>query len=170
VVTWALDGRTKTMEQLVWIAWLVIGIGLIIAEVFTLSFFMLWFGIGALAAALAAMFGAPFILQFAIFAIVSVALTAMSRTIFAKYLSHDDENTLKMGIDALPGQIGTVTDASRGALHEGAVKVYGSTWTAFPIDGETMLEEGEKVEVVSIKGSSIYVRPVKRELPGWRSE
>ncbi len=158
------------MDQLVWIAWLVVGIVLIIAEVFTLSFFLLWFGIGAIAAGLAAMFGAPFILQFAIFAIVSIALTALSRTIFSKYLSHSDENTLKMGIDALPGQIGTVTTASKGALHEGAVKVYGSTWTAYPVDGETLLEEGEKVEVVSIKGSSIFVRRVTNELPEWRSE
>lgn len=157
------------MDQLVWIAWLIFGIALIIAEVFSLSFFLLWFGIGAIAAALAAMFGAPFIIQFAIFAIISVALTAMSRTIFSKYLSHSDENTLKMGIDALPGQIGTVTTPSMGALHEGAVKVYGSTWTAYPVDGETLLEEGEKVEVVSIKGSSIYVRRVTNELPEWRS-
>lgn len=158
------------MDQLVWIAWLVIGIALIIAEVFTLGFFLLWFGIGALAAAVAGMLGAPFIIQFAVFAGVSIALTAMSRTIFAKYLSHSDEDTLKMGIDALPGQIGTVTVPSKGALHEGAVKVYGSTWTAFPIDGESLLEEGEKVEVVSIKGSSIYVRRVTKELPGWRAE
>lgn len=158
------------MDQLVWIAWLVVGIGLIIAEVFTLGFVMLWFGIGALAAALAGMLGAPFVVQFAIFAVVSVALTAMSRTIFARYLSHSDENTVKMGIDALPGQIGTVTAASKGALNEGAVKVYGSTWTAFPVDGETLLEEGEKVEVVSIKGSSIYVRRVTNDLPEWRGE
>jgi membrane protein implicated in regulation of membrane protease activity len=156
------------MDQLVWIAWLVIGVGLIIAEIFTLGFFLLWFGIGALAAAAAGMLGAPFIIQFAIFAVVSIALTAMSRTIFSKYLSHSDEDTVKMGIDALPGQIGTVTVASKGALREGAVKVYGSTWTAFPIDGETLLEEGEKVEVVSIKGSSIYVRRVTNELPEWR--
>jgi membrane protein implicated in regulation of membrane protease activity len=156
------------MDQLVWIVWLVVGVALIIAEVFTLSFFLLWFGIGALAAALAAMLGAPFIFQFAVFALVSVALTAMSRTIFAKYLEHGDENAVKMGMDALPGQIGTVTGASKGALHEGAVKVYGSTWTAYPIDGETTLEEGEKVEVVSIKGSSIYVRRVTNELPEWR--
>jgi membrane protein implicated in regulation of membrane protease activity len=156
------------MDQLVWIVWLVVGVALIIAEVFTLSFFLLWFGIGALAAALAAMLGAPFIFQFAVFALVSIALTAMSRTIFARYLEHGDENAVKMGMDALPGQIGTVTGASKGALHEGAVKVYGSTWTAYPIDGETTLEEGEKVEVVSIKGSSIYVRRVTNELPEWR--
>lgn len=157
------------MDQLVWIAWLVVGIGLIIAEVFTLGFFLLWFGIGAVAAAVAGMLGAPFVVQFGIFAVVSIALTAMSRTIFAKYLSHSDENTLKMGMDALPGKIGTVTTASQGALREGAVKVYGSTWTAFPVDGESLLEEGEKVEVVSIKGSSIYVRRVTDELPEWRS-
>ncbi len=158
------------MDQLIWIGWLIIGVGLIIAEVFTLGFFLLWFGIGALAAALAGLLGAPFILQFAIFAVVSVALTAMSRTIFAKYLLHNDENVVKTGVDALPGQIGTVISASKGALNEGAVKVFGSTWTAFPIDGETVFEEGEKVEVVSVKGASIYVRRAKREIPEWRGE
>jgi membrane protein implicated in regulation of membrane protease activity len=156
------------MDQLAWIMWLVLGVVLIIAEVFTLGFVLLWFGVGALAAAGAAMLGAPFLLQFVVFAAVSIALTALSRTIFSKYLSHSDENTLKMGVDSLPGQIGTVTIGSHGALNAGAVKVYGSTWTAYPNESDTVLVEGEKVEVVSIKGSSIYVRPVSNELPEWR--
>jgi membrane protein implicated in regulation of membrane protease activity len=156
------------MEQFAWIFWLVLGIALIIAEVFTLGFVLFWFGIGAIAAAFVGLMGGGYLLQFLAFAIVSVALTAMSRTIFAKYLSHSDENTVKMGVDSLPGQVGTVTIASKGALNEGAVKVYGSTWTAFPIDGETALTEGQKVEVVSVKGSSIYVRPIVNELPEWR--
>ena len=156
------------MEQAAWILWLVLGVGLIIAEVFTLGFVLLWFGVGAVAAALVGLMGGGFLLQFLVFAIVSVALTAMSRTIFAKYLSHGDGDLVKMGVDSLPGQIGTVTLASKGALKEGAVKVYGSIWTAFPEDGETELAEGEKVEVVSVKGSSIYVRRVVRELPDWR--
>jgi membrane protein implicated in regulation of membrane protease activity len=158
------------MEQLTWIAWLVIGIGLLVAEIFTLSFFLFWFGIGAIAAAVVAMMGFGVVWQFAAFAIVSGALTAMSRTIFSKYLSHDDDHTLKMGIDSLPGQIGTVTMPSKGALNEAAVKVYGSEWTAFPVDGESELAEGEKVEVVSVKGSSIYVRRMTRELPGWKQD
>lgn len=158
------------MEQAAWILWLVLGVILIIAEVFTLGFVLLWFGIGAVAAAFVGLLGGGFLLQFLVFAIVSIALTAMSRTIFAKYLSHRDEDTLKMGIDSLPGQIGMVTIASKGAMREGAVKVYGSTWTAFPIDGETELTEGEKVEVVSVKGSSIYVRRVVSELPEWRGD
>ncbi len=155
------------MEQFTWILWIVLGVVLIIAEIFTLGFVLFWFGIGALAAALANWLGFGFALQFLIFAIVSIALTAMSRTIFAKYHSHDEQGALKMGIDALPGQIGTVTSASKGALQEGAVKVYGSTWTAFPIDSSTPLVEGEKVEVVRVQGSSIYVQKT-RELPEWR--
>jgi membrane protein implicated in regulation of membrane protease activity len=156
------------MEQAAWIFWLVLGVGLIIAEVFTLGFVLFWFGIGAIAAALVGILGGGFLLQFFVFAIVSIGLTAMSRTIFAKYLPHRDE--VKMGVDSLPGQIGTVTVASKGALKESAVKVYGSTWTAFPVDGETELTEGEKVEVVSVKGSSIYVRRMLTELPEWRSD
>lgn len=154
------------MEQFAWILWIVLGAILIIAEIFTLGFVLFWFGVGALAAALAGWVGLGFGLQFLVFAIVSIALTAMSRTIFVKYLPQN-EDALKTGIDSLPGQIGTVTIGSKGALQEGAVKVYGSVWTAFPVDDETPLVEGEKVEVVRVQGSSIYVRNTKQLLE-WR--
>ena len=162
----------KEMEQLAWILWVVLGVGLIIAEIFTLGFVLFWFGIGAFIAALVGFLGFGVGWQFLAFALVSVVLTAMSRTIFLNYFSTADGNDIKMGIDALPGQIGTVSAGSKGALHEGAVKVFGSTWTAFPIDEETPLIEGEKVEVVEVKGSSIYVRKIAgaKELPEWRSE
>ena len=158
------------MNQIAWIIWLVLGVVLVVAEIFTLGFVLLWFGIGAFAAALAAMAGANLVTQFLVFAVVSVGLTAMSRTIFANYLSHRDEDTVKMGVDSLPGQIGTVALPSKGALREAAVRVYGSTWTAFPADGESEFVEGEKVEVVSVKGSSILVRRIVDELPGWRKD
>ncbi|MCY7344935.1 MAG: NfeD family protein [Pyrinomonadaceae bacterium] len=158
------------MEQLAWILWIVLGVALIIAEVFTFGFVLFCFGVGALAAALVGGMGFGLTLQFLTFAVVSIILTIMSRTILAKYFSPSDENTLKMGMDALPGQIGTVTTASRGALQEGAVKVYGSTWTAFPVDNETALIEGEKVEVVRVQGSLIYVQRMEnsKKLPEWR--
>jgi membrane protein implicated in regulation of membrane protease activity len=122
------------MEQLAWILWIVLGVALIIAEIFTFGFVLFCFGIGAFAAALAGALGLGLALQFFIFAVVSIVLTVMSRTIFSKYFSPDDDDAIKMGMDALPGQVGTVTIGSRGALQEGAVKVYGSTWTAFPVD------------------------------------
>lgn len=164
--------RLQKMEQLAWIFWGILGVALIVAEIFTLGFVLFWFGIGAFVAALLGFLGFGFIWQFLAFALVSITLTAMSRTIFANYFSHDDENSIKTGVDALPGQIGTVSTASRGALNEGAVKVFGSTWTAFPIDEEMPLIEGEKVEVVQVRGSSIYVRRIsaEKQLPDWRKE
>lgn len=162
----------ESMEQLAGILWAILGMALIIAEIFTLSFVLFWFGIGAFVAAILGFFGFPFLVQFLAFAVVSIALTAMSRTLFAKYFRHGDKDLFKSGVDALPGKIGTVTIASQGTLYEGAVKVFGSTWTAFPIDGEMPLLQGEKVEVVEVKGSSIYVRRLsdEKELPEWREE
>jgi len=156
------------MDQIAWILWLVLAVGLIIAEIFTLGFVLFWFGIGALTAAVVGFLGLGLGWQFISFAVVSIALTAMSRTIFARYLPHNDGKGMRSGIDSLPGMIGTVASASKGALNEAAVKVYGSTWTAFPLNGESVLIEGEKVEVVEVRGSSILVRPVRDELPEWR--
>ena len=156
------------MDQAVWILWLILGVALMIAELFTLGVVLCGFGLGALAAAAVGFVGLGFAWQFMAFAVVSIGLTAMSRTIFLRYLPVGDGHAVRSNVDSLPGQVGTVTIPSRGAMLESAVKVYGSTWTAYPVDGETELIEGEKVEVVEVRGSSIYVRRVTNELPGWR--
>ena len=152
-----------------WIVWTVLGVILIIAEVFTPGFVLLWFGVGALSAALAGLLGlASLPLQFLIFALVSVLLTAASRTIFAEYFTRTQQDKgLKTGVDALPGQVGTVVTSSQGALNQGAVKVYGSTWTAYPVEGEEPLEAGERVTVERVQGASIYVRRLGH-IPEWR--
>ncbi|HEV7699728.1 MAG TPA: NfeD family protein [Pyrinomonadaceae bacterium] len=165
-----LQGIIFVMDQFAWVLWLVLGTALIIAEIFTLGFVLFWFGLGAIAAALVGFLGGGIAAQFLTFAVVSVALTAMSRTIFAKYLPHGVGNTIKTGIESLPGKVGTVAEASQGALNEAAVKVFGSVWTAYPVDGDTALTKGEKVEVVEVRGSSIFVRKVTKELPGWKTD
>ncbi|MDT4969815.1 MAG: hypothetical protein QOJ64_4552 [Acidobacteriota bacterium] len=146
-----------------WILWTVLGVVLIVAEIFTPGFVLLWFGVGALAAALAGLVGISSLpLQFLIFALVSVALTAASRTIFVNYFSREKSGSdLKTGVDALPGKVGTVVSSSKGALGEGAVKVYGSTWTAYPAEGEEPLEAGERVAVERVQGASIFVRRIE---------
>ena len=157
------------MSEWFWVLWCILGAILIIAEIFTTGFVLLWFGIGALLAALASFVGIDsLVIQFLIFAGVSIALTAASRTIFINYFSRDKtEPGLRSGVDALPGKVGTVVSSSKGALNEGAVKVFGSTWTAYPAPGEQPLEAGERVCVESVEGASIYVRRVGGE-PDWR--
>jgi len=159
------------MANYLWIFWALLGAVLVVAEVFTSGFVLLWFGIGALAAGLAGLLGVhSIILQFLIFAIVSIALTAASRTIFVNYFSREKSGgDLKSGVESLPGKIGTVVSSSRGAMHEGAVKVFGSTWTAYPAEGEEPLEAGDRVEVTRVQGASIYVRRIGTA-PDWRGK
>lgn len=157
------------MSEYAWILWVVLGVILIVAEIFTPGFVLLWFGIGAIVAALAALVGVGYPLQFLLFFVVSIALTAASRTIFTRYLMRGPQEGggYKSGAESLPGQVGMVVAASQGALSEGAVKVYGSTWTAYPAEGEEPLEAGERVVVESVRGASIYVRRASAE-PEWR--
>jgi membrane protein implicated in regulation of membrane protease activity len=156
-------------DSIVWILWVVLGVVLIIAEVFTPGFVLLWFGIGALAAAFASMLGLGLGLQFLTFILISTALTALSRTIFVNYFTREGgEHGLKSGAAGMPGQVGTVVTSSRGALDEGAVKVFGSIWTAYPAEGEPPLEAGDRVVVERLQGASIYVRRADT-LPDWRA-
>ena len=156
-------------EDWVWILWTILGVILVIAEILTPGFVLLWFGVGALAAALAGFLGAGLAAQFVLFIAVSTLLTALSRTIFVNYFAGRGEaGGLKTGADSLPGQVGTVVGSSQGALNEGAVKVYGSTWTAYPAEGEPPLEAGDRVVVERLQGASIYVRRAGA-LPEWRS-
>jgi membrane protein implicated in regulation of membrane protease activity len=159
------------MESYLWIFWAILGAVLVVAEIFTTGFVLLWFGIGALAAGLASLLGVHSIIaQFLIFAVVSIGLTAASRTIFVNYFSREKTGgDLKSGVESLPGKIGTVVTSSRGAMHEGAVKVFGSTWTAYPDDGEEPLDAGDRVEVTKVQGASIYVRRIGAG-PDWRGK
>ena len=157
-------------ENWTWILWTILGVVLVIAEVFTPGFVLLWFGVGALAAALAAFLGAGLAAQFFLFIAVSAALTALSRTLFVNYFGGGEEEPdgLRMGAASLPGQIGTVVTSSQGALNEGAVKVYGSVWTAYPAEGEEPLEAGDRVVVERLQGASLYVRRADA-IPEWRA-
>ena len=159
------------MSDWFWVLWCILGAILIVAEIFTSGFVLLWFGIAALVAAFAGLLGVDSLaLQFLIFAVVSIALTAASRTIFINYFSREKTGqSLRTGVDALPGKIGTVVSSSKGALQEGAVKVFGSTWTAYPAAGEPPLEAGERVCVDSVEGASIYVKRIGGE-PDWRAK
>jgi inner membrane protein len=153
-----------------WIVWLALALVFVVAEVLTTGFVLFWFGVGALVAAMLALVGIESLpVQIAAFLLVSTALTVASRTIFERVFVRNRPAGMKMGMESLPGQVGTVVKPSVGALAEGAVKVYGSTWTALPVDGEEPLEEGERVCVDRVEGAKIYVRRVRQEGPSWRS-
>lgn len=151
-----------------WIVWIIAGVAFAIAEVFTLGFVLLWFAVGAIGASLVALAGLGVGWQVFVFLTVSILLTVASRTILEKTLFQHRGAGLKTGIASLPGKTGTVVEAANGSS-EGAVKVFGSTWTAIPVHGEDPLEVGERVTVDRIDGNVIYVRRDRSREGSWRS-
>jgi membrane protein implicated in regulation of membrane protease activity len=158
------------MDKL-WYIWFIFAALFIVAEMFTSGFVLLWFGIGALLAGLLALTGfVGFPLQIAVFLIVSILLTIASRTIFERFfLRGSPGRELKTGIESLPGRIGVVVETSSGPTREAAVRVFGSTWRAFPLDDEEPLQEGEKVVIERVEGASVYVRHTDAQ-PSWRAQ
>jgi membrane protein implicated in regulation of membrane protease activity len=150
-----------------WLVWVLLAAVFLVGEVMTPGFFLLWFAVGALVAGLLAASGwGGIAAQLIVFLGVSLALLAGSRTIFERFLNRRREGTPHLtGVETMIGQTGTVVEPSQGALHEGAVKVYGAVWTAYPVEGEAPLTEGDLVEVDRLEGNSIYVRRTARRQP-----
>jgi inner membrane protein len=152
-----------------WIIWLIVAALFLAGEVLTTGFFLLWFGVGAIVAALLALLGINgFALQIVAFLTVSILLVIASRTIFERFPGLGRGRHLKTGVEKMIGEVGTVVEPSTGERSEAAVKVYGSVWTAFPCEGEDPLTAGETVRVDRVDGNVIYVyrsgRPGRRAL------
>lgn len=155
----------KPYVNRMWLIWLIVAAIFAVAEVFTTSFVLLWFGVGAGVAALLALLGVTSLLaQITAFLLVSTLLVIASRTIFENFFVRSSlDNELKTGAAQMIGQIGTVTVASQGRRNEAEVRAYGSVWTALPLADEPPLLEGETVMIERVEGNTLHVRrPVPR--------
>ena len=134
--------------------WLVVSVGLVVAEMFSLDLVLLMFAAGALAAGGAAALGLPVAVQALVFAIVSV-LALLGVRPLAKRRLNDAGEHVRHGIDAIKGSDALVL--SRVDEHGGLVKIGGEEWTARAFDSTQTLEPGQKVQVIDIKGATALV-------------
>ncbi len=134
--------------------WLVVGVVLAVAEVFTTTFVLIMFAAGALAAAVLAAVGAPLWLQILAFAAVSAATTGLVRPVIQRHLHQDGEGK-PMGLAAIEGSSGLVLE--RIDLDHGMIKIEGELWTARPYDSTETFEPGERVRIIEIKGATALV-------------
>jgi membrane protein implicated in regulation of membrane protease activity len=135
--------------------WLVIGVALAVAEVFTTTFVLIMFSAGALAAAALAAIGAPIWLQIIAFGAVSAAAMGLLRPVIQRHLHQGDQYTAPMGLAAIEGSSGLVLE--RVDLDHGMIKIEGELWTARPYDSTQTFEPGERVRVIEIKGATVLV-------------
>lgn len=135
--------------------WLIIGIGLVVAEVFTVDLVLLMFAVGALAAAGTALLTDSLVAQVVVFAVVSVLALAGVRPLIKKRMSHHADDGTPLSVAAVEGAAAVVLE--RVDTDHGLVKIQGDTWTARAFDATQVMEPGERVKVVEVKGATALV-------------
>ena len=138
-----------------WLAWGVLGLVLVIAELLTGTFYLLMLGVAAFGAAVIAAFGQPFAVQ------SIVAFVVAGAGCFGAHVWRAKNRTQQMpSIDAgMPASFESWVDAS-GRLAR--VRYRGASWDA-RIEGAEPVEPGATVYVLSTDGNTLKVtktRPV----------
>ena len=125
-----------------WTIWLVVAGVLFILEMVTLTFYLLWCGIGAVVAAIVAwLYPDAFVAQMAVGGVVVLLLTVYTKPITRRFRQ---SKGFKDAVDELVGKEGVVLEPISDDK-PGIVKVGSETWSAV---SDQSLEKGEIVVVV----------------------
>lgn len=135
--------------------WLVLMIILLVIEGVVPGLVSIWFALGALAALLSAIVGAPLWLQIVWFLLISVVSLILTRPLAKKYVN---SKTTPTNADMLIGQECVVTEAIDNVLGLGAVTVGGKVWTARTENPDIKAAVGQTMTVVRIEGVKLIVR------------
>jgi membrane protein implicated in regulation of membrane protease activity len=135
------------------VIWLVAGVLLAIAELFTLDFVLIMLAVGAFAAGVVGLV-LPVPVQVVAFAAVSVLGLVAVRPAIKRHL-HRGADPAVMGMDAIEGAEATVVEEI--AEGRGMVKIGGELWSARAYDAIQVIEAGAQVRVVEVKGATALV-------------
>nr|MCW2727434.1 NfeD family protein [Aeromicrobium sp.] len=140
-----------------WAAWLGLAAVLAIVEMMSLDLVLLMFAVGALAAAVAAGFGAPVYIALPVFALVSLLLLFIVRpSVVAKLHAGP---TLTTGHANLVGRVAVVVEPVDDRV--GRIQVAGELWSARTPRYEGPFDTGAEVLVTQIDGATAVVTAYK---------
>jgi membrane protein implicated in regulation of membrane protease activity len=138
-----------------WVLWLIAAVIFGVGEIATVGFFLAPFAGGALVAALLAAIGAGTALSWVAFLVVSVVLLAALRPIARR--QRRQPPALRSGTAALIGKTGMVVERISNDEGVGCVRIDGETWTARAYDEDVVIEAGERVHIMEIRGATALV-------------
>lgn len=142
---------TETTMYIFWAAAIIL-FG--VAEAVTAQLVSIWFLIGAIAALIAAFFGANLIIQIIVFIAVSILALVITRPLVKKYINPKKEHT---NADRVIGQVGIVAEDIDNIKATGQVKADGKIWTARATDN-SIIPSGCEVIIEKIDGVKLIVK------------
>lgn len=142
------------MSDVVW--WLIVAGIFVVLEVAHRAFYATFLAIGALAAALASLAGAPFAAQIPVFALASVAGLLAARPALMKAMS-SGHYRLVSGAGGLVGHEAVVTETVGDLRAPGKIRIQGEEWKALSGDGNP-IAPGSIVMILELQGSTFIVQ------------
>jgi len=136
------------------IFWIVFAIILIITEACTVNLVTIWIAIGAVFAAIVAIWFEP-VPQWAVFVLVSGILLVATRPLAKKFLP----KTVPLNYDRLIGEVGVVIEEIDHISGKGQVKVMGQIWSAKCVN-YTIIPIDTSVKVNAIEGVKVMVEQI----------
>jgi len=147
-------GVNQMTENMIF--WLVLLIVAIVVEVLTMGLTTIWFAGGALVAILATLLHAPIWLQVILFMAVSLLLLFFTRPVAVKYFNKD---RVKTNVESMVGRQAVVTGEIDNIQGIGQVTLGRQEWSARSADDTMRIPLGSVVDVVSVSGVKLIVKP-----------
>lgn len=138
-----------------WIVWLVVACLLGIGEMHQGGFYLAPFAIGAGLAAVVGLLGVGLALSSVVFLAASAIVFATLRPVARRHRSLPP--AIRTGSAALIGRKAVVLERISNYESVGCVKIDGEVWTARSFDEDDVIDPGERVEVVEIRGATALV-------------
>jgi len=139
----------------VWIVWLVAACALGIGEMHQGGFYLAPFAIGAGLAAVVGLLGVGAPLSAVVFLAASGIVFASLRPLARRHRRLPP--AIRTGAAALIGKPAIVIERIANDEGVGCVKIDGEVWTARSYDQDEVIDTGERVEVVEIRGATALV-------------
>jgi membrane protein implicated in regulation of membrane protease activity len=138
-----------------WIAWLVAAGVLGWGELHTGALYLAPFAAGAVAAAVLSLVGAGTAVSVIVFAAGSLLTLTALRPVARRHRRLPPP--IRTGAAALVGRSAVVLERVANNEGVGCVKIDGEVWTARSYDDDDVIDAGERVEVVEIRGATAMV-------------
>lgn len=142
------------MSLIMAMVWLVLMIALVVVEIVTLGLVCIWFAIGALFAAVVAVFGGPWWLQLIAFVVVSGVTLVFTKPIAKKYFT---DKIHKTNSEDLIGKKVMITEPVNNIQATGVAIASGLEWTARAKEDYVTFEKGEFGLVTAIEGVKLIL-------------
>ena len=136
-----------------WVVWVIVAVVFAVGEILTMGFFLGPFAIAAAVAAIVSAAGAGLLVSGLTFLVASAVAFGALRPVVRSHLRTPAQ--LRTNTAALVGKTALVTE--RVDADNGAVKLEGEVWTARPYLDDEVIEPGQRVHVMEIRGATALV-------------